>query len=154
MLINIYLDEEEDPFDSEYKNQINEFKKIIFNPNINNNIDISLILKSIKNFNNPNADIEININKEEIDNIENEIINELKNKLKEKNGEENNFIIKCKNSYDILSNQIFEAFIDKTPQNEYLIEKINNIINIYGSDLIQNYLQNKINEYETSLKNL
>ena len=154
MLINIYLDEEEDPFDNEYKNQINEFKKILFNSNSNNNIDISLLLKSIKNFNNPNADIEININKEEIDNIENEIINELKNKLKEKNGEENNFIIKCKNSYDILSNQTFEAFIDKTPQNEYLIEKINNIINIYGSDLIQNYLQNKINEYETSLKNL
>ena len=154
MLINIYLDEEEDPFDNEYKSQINEFKKILFNSNSNNNIDISLLLKSIKNFNNPNADIELNINKEEIDTIEKEIINELKNKLNEKNGEENNFIIKCKNSYDILSNKIFEAFIDKTPQNEYLIEKINNIINIYGTDLIQNHLQNKINEYETSLKNL
>ena len=154
MLINIYLDEEEDPFDNEYKNQINEFKKILFNSNSNNKIDISLLLKSIKNFNNPNADIELNINKEEIDTIEKEIINELKNKLNEKNGEENNFIIKCKNSYDILSNKIFEAFIDKTPQNEYLIEKINNIINIYGTDLIQNHLQNKINEYETSLKNL
>ena len=35
-----------------------------------------------------------------------------------------------------------------------MIEKINNIINIYGTDLIQNHLQNKINEYETSLKNL
>ena len=154
MLINIYLDEEEDPFDNEYKSQINEFKKILFNSNSNNNIDISLLLKSIKNFNNPNADIELNINKEEIDTIEKEIINELKNKLNEKNGEENNFIIKSKNSYDILSNKIFEAFIDKTPQNEYLIEKINNIINIYGTDLIQNHLQNKINEYETSLKNL
>ena len=154
MLINIYLDEEEDPFDNEYKSQINEFKKILFNSNSNNNIDISLLLKSIKNFNNPNADIELNINKEEIDTIEKEIINELKNKLNEKNGEENNFLIKCKNSYDILSNKIFEAFIDKTPQNEYLIEKINNIINIYGTDLIQNHLQNKINEYETSLKNL
>ena len=154
MLINLYLDEEEDPFDSEYKKQINEFKKILFNSNINNSIDISLILKSIKNFNNPNADIEISINKEEIDTIEKEIINELKNKLQEKNGKENNFIIKCKNSYDILSNKIFEAFIDKTPQNEYLIEKINHVINMYGMNLIQNYLQNKINEYETSLKNL
>ena len=154
MLINLYFDEEEEPFDSEYKNQINEFKKILFNSNANNNIDISFILKSIKNFNNPNADIEININKEEIDTIVKEIINELKNKLNEKNGEENNFIIKCKNSYDILSNKIFEAFIDKTPQNEYLIEKINNIINIYGTNLVENYLQNKINEYETSLKNL
>ena len=154
MLINLYLDEEEDPFDSDYKNQINEFKKILFNSNINNSIDISLILKSIKNFNNPNADIEISINKEEIDTIEKEIINELKNKLQEKNGKENNFIIKCKNSYDILSNKIFEAFIDKTPQNEYLIEKINHVINMYGMNLIQNYLQNKINEYETSLKNL
>ena len=154
MLINIYLDEEGDPFDSDYKNQINEFKKILFNSNINNSIDISLILKSIKNFNNPNADIEISINKEEIDTIEKEIINELKNKLQEKNGKENNFIIKCKNSYDILSNKIFEAFIDKTPQNEYLIEKINHVINMYGMNLIQNYLQNKINEYETSLKNL
>ena len=153
MLINLYLDEDEDPFDSEYKNQIYELKKILFKSS-SNNIDISLILKSIENFNNPNADIEVSNNKEEIDTIANEIINDLKNKLNEKNGGMNNFILKCKNSYDILSNKIFNAFTDKTPQNEYLIEKINDIINIYGKELIENYLQNKINEYETSLKNL
>ena len=153
MLINLYLDEDEDPFDSEYKNQIYELKKILFKSS-SNNIDISLILKSIENFNNPNADIEVSNNKEEIDTIANEIIKDLKNKLNEKNGGMNNFVIKCKNSYDILSNKIFNAFTDKTPQNEYLIEKINDIINIYGKELIENYLQNKISEYETSLKNL
>ena len=153
MLINLYLDEEEDPFDGEYKNQINEFKKIIFNENMNN-IDISLMLKLIKNFNKSNDDIESSINTEEIDKIENEIINELKTKLNEKNNDISNLIIKCQNSFDILSNEAFNAFIDKTPQNEYLIEKINNIINIYGKDLIENYLQNKITEYESSIKNL
>ena len=144
MLINLYLDEDEDPFDEEYKKKIIEFKNIIFGESNNNNITGSELLKLINNFNNPNAKIEVTINKDEIDQISNDIINELKNKLKEKNEGNPDVIDKCKNSYDILSDKILNAFNDKYPQNEYFIEKINDIINIYGKELIENYLQNKI----------
>ena len=43
-----------------------------------------------------------------------------------------------KNSYDILCGNILNSFNDKYPQNEYFIEKINEIINIYGKELIEN----------------
>ena len=153
MLINLYLDEDEDPFDEEYKKKINEFKKIIFAEG-NCNIDGSKLLKLIKNINNPNTEAEMSINTEEIDKAENIIINELKNKLKEKNENINDFIIKCKNSYDILSDNILNSFIEKNPQFEYLIEKINNILNIYGKELLENYLQNKITKYNEEIKNI
>ena len=154
MLINLYLDEDEDPFDEEYKKKIIEFKNIIFSESNNNNITGSEMLKLINNFNNPKAKIEVTINKDEIDQISNDIINELKNKLKEKNEGNPDVIDKCKNSYDILSDKTLNAFNDKYPQNEYFIEKINDIINIYGKELIENYLQNKISEYEESIKNI
>ena len=153
MLINLYLDEDEDPFEEEYKKKINEFKKTIF-AECNCNINGSKLLKLIKNINNPNAEAEISINTEEIDKAEGIIINELKNKLKEKNENINDFIIKCKNSYDILSDSILNSFIEKNPQFEYLIEKINNILNIYGKELLENYLQNKISKYNEEIKNI
>ena len=154
MLINLYLDEDEDPFDEEYKKKIIEFKNIIFGESNNNNITGSEFLKLINNFNNPKAKIEVTINKDEIDQISNDIVNELKNKLKEKNEGNPDVIDKCKNSYDILSDKTLNTFNDKYPQNEYFIEKINDIINIYGKELIENYLQNKISEYEESIKNI
>ena len=153
MLINLYLDEDEDPFEEEYKNKLIEFKKIIFGE-CNDNMTGIELLKLINNFNNPKAKIEVAINKEEIDQISNVIVNELKNKLKEKNGNINDIINKCKNSFDILSDKTLNAFNDKYPQNEYFIEKISDIINIYGKELIENYLQNKISEYEESIKNI
>jgi hypothetical protein len=153
MLINLYLDEDEDPFEEEYKKKLIEFKKIIFGE-CNNNMTGTELLKLINNFNNPKAKIEVAINKEEIDQISNVIVNELKNKLKEKNGNINDIINKCKNSFDILSDKTLNAFNDKYPQNEYFIEKISDIINIYGKELIENYLQNKISEYEESIKNI
>ena len=153
MLINLYLDEDEDPFEEEYKKKINEFKKTIF-AECNCNINGSKLLKLIKNINNSNAEAEMSINTEEIDKAEGIIINELKNKLKEKNENINDFIIKCKNSYDILSDSILNSFIEKNPQFEYLIEKINNILNIYGKELLENYLQNKINKYNEEIKNI
>ena len=152
MLINLYLDEEKDPFDEEYKKKINEFRKIIFGENSSNTLTGSDLLKLIKNFNNPNAIKEMTINKEEIDQIANDIINELKNKLKEKNENISDIINKCKNSYDILSDNKLNAFNDKYPQNEYFIEKINEIINIYGKELLEKYLQKNITEYEESIK--
>ena len=153
MLINLYLDEEEDPFEEEYRKKLIEFKKIIFGE-CNNNMTCSELLKLINNFNNPNAKIEVAINKEEIDQIANDIVNGLKNKLKEKNGNINDIINKSKNSFDILSDKSLNAFNDKYPQNEYFIEKIHDIINIYGKELIENYLQNKISKYEESIKNI
>ncbi len=153
MLINLYLDEDEDPFEEEYKKKLIEFKKIIFGE-CNDNMTGTELLKLINNFNNPKAKIEVAINKEEIDQISNVIVNELKNKLKEKNGNINDIINKCKNSFDILSDKTLNAFNDKYPQNEYFIEKISDIINIYGKELIENYLQNKISEYEESIKNI
>ena len=153
MLINLYLDEDEDPFEEEYKKKLIEFKKIIFGE-CNNNMTGTELLKLINNFNNPKAKIEVAINKEEIDQISNVIVNELKNKLKEKNGNINDIINKCKNSFDILSDKTLNAFNDKYPQNEYFIEKISDIINIYGKELIENYLQNKISDYEESIKNI
>ena len=153
MLINLYLDEDEDPFEEEYKKKLIEFKKIIFGE-CNDNMTGTELLKLINNFNNPKAKIEVAINKEEIDQISNVIVNELKNKLKEKNGNINDIINKCKNSFDILSDKTLNAFNDKYPQNEYFIEKISDIINIYGKELIENYLQNKISEYEKSIKNI
>ena len=153
MLINLYLDEDEDPFEEEYKKKLIEFKKIIF-VECNDNMTGTELLKLINNFNNPKAKIEVAINKEEIDQISNVIVNELKNKLKEKNGNINDIINKCKNSFDILSDKTLNAFNDKYPQNEYFIEKISDIINIYGKELIENYLQNKISEYEESIKNI
>ena len=153
MLINLYLDEDEDPFEEEYKKKLIEFKKIIFGE-CNDNMTGTELLKLINNFNNPKAKIEVAINKEEIDQISNVIVNELKNKLKDKNGNINDIINKCKNSFDILSDKTLNAFNDKYPQNEYFIEKISDIINIYGKELIENYLQNKISEYEESIKNI
>ena len=154
MLINLYLDDENENFDAEYKNKLNEFKKIIFGESIQNCVTGKDLLKKIKNFNNPNAKIEMKINKEEIDQITNDIINKLKNKLKEKNENINDIIDKYKNSYDILSDNILNDFNEKYPQNEYFIEKINYIINIFGKELIENYIKNKISEYELSIKNI
>ena len=154
MLINLYLDDENENFDAEYKNKLNEFKKIIFGENIHNCVTGKDLLKKIKNFNNPNAKIEMKINKEEIDQITYDIINKLKNKLKEKNENINGIIDKYKNSYDILSDNILNDYNEKYPQNEYFIEKINYIINIFGKELIENYIKNKISEYELSIKNI
>ena len=154
MLINLYLDDENENFDAEYKNKLNEFKKIIFGENIHNCVTGKDLLKKIKNFNNPNAKIEMKINKEEIDQITYDIINKLKIKLKEKNENINDIIDKYKNSYDILSDNILNDFNEKYPQNEYFIEKINYIINIFGKELIENYIKNKISEYELSIKNI
>lgn len=153
MLINLYIDEKENPFDDEYKQKIEEFRKIIFEEGTNT-INGSQILKSIKNINKMNSGMQPSLSEEEIDKIGNEVIDQLKNKLKEKNENINDILIKCKNSYDILSDKILSSFNGENSENEYLMEKINNIINIYGKELIDNYLQNKISEYEEVLKNI
>ena len=130
---------------NKYLDKINSQAKNCENYNkyFKNQIKIFTLPSSMiedKNFNNPNAKMEVIIDKEGVDQIANNIINQLKNKLKEKNENINDIFNKCKNSYDILCDNILNIFNEKYPQNEYFIEKINEIINIYGKELIENYM--------------
>lgn len=67
MLINLYLDEEDEPFDDEYKKKINEFKKNIFD-NIKQKkigediIDINHLIDLINNFDKNKENNNINKN--------------------------------------------------------------------------------------------
>ena len=180
MLINLYLDEEDDPFDDEYKKKINEFKKNIFD-NIKQKkigediIDINHLIDLINNFdknkenNNINinikeepkkeeiATVNIGIKKEEINKKKDEIIENIKKKLSEKNENISDIIDKIKNSYDILSNNKILNSLNSSCNNsdiEYLINNINTIINMNGKELIEKIINPQIVEYNQNLNNL
>ena len=182
MLINLYLDEEDDPFDDEYKKKINEFKKNIFD-NIKQKkigediIDINHLIDLINNFdknkenNNNNininikeepkkeeiATVNIGIKKEEINKKKDEIIENIKKKLSEKNENISDIIDKIKNSYDILSNNKILNSLNSSCNNsdiEYLIDNINTIINMNGKELIEIIINPQIAEYNQNLNNL
>ena len=180
MLINLYLDEEDDPFDDEYKKKINEFKKNIFD-NIKQKkigediIDINHLIDLINNFdknkenNNINinikeepkkeeiATVNIGIKKEEINKKKDEIIENIKKKLNEKNENISDIIDKIKNSYDILSNnKILNSFNGSCCNSdiEYLIDNINTIINMHGKELVEKIINPQIAEYNQNLNNL
>ena len=181
MLINLYLDEEDDPFDDEYKKKINEFKKNIFD-NIKQKkigediiIDINHLIDLINNFdknkenNNINinikeepkkeeiATVNIGIKKEEINKKKDEIIENIKKKLSEKNENISDIIDKIKNSYDILSNNKILNSLNSSCNNsdiEYLINNINTIINMHGKELVEKIINPQIAEYNQNLNNL
>ena len=180
MLINLYLDEEDDPFDDEYKKKINEFKKNIFD-NIKQKkigediIDINHLIDLINNFdknkenNNINinikeepkkeeiATVNIGIKKEEINKKKDEIIENIKKKLNEKNENISDIIDKIKNSYDILSNNKILNSLNSSCNNsdiEYLIDNINTIINMHGKELVEKIINPQIAEYNQNLNNL
>ena len=182
MLINLYLDEEDDPFDDEYKKKINEFKKNIFD-NIKQKkigediIDINHLIDLINNFdknkenNNNNininikeepkkeeiATVNIGIKKEEINKKKDEIIENIKKKLSEKNENISDIIDKIKNSYDILSNNKILNSLNSSSNNsdiEYLIDNINTIINMHGKELVEKIINPQIAEYNQNLNNL
>ena len=182
MLINLYLDEEDEPFDDEYKKKINEFKKNIFD-NIKQKkigediIDINHLIDLINNFdknkenNNNNininikeepkkeeiATVNIGIKKEEINKKKDEIIENIKKKLSEKNENISDIIDKIKNSYDILSNnKILNSFNGSCCNSdiEYLIDNINTIINMHGKELVEKIINPQIAEYNQNLNNL
>ena len=182
MLINLYLDEEDDPFDDEYKKKINEFKKNIFD-NIKQKkigediIDINHLIDLINNFdknkenNNNNininikeepkkeeiATVNIGIKKEEINKKKDEIIENIKKKLNEKNENISDIIDKIKNSYDILSNNKILNSLNSSSNNsdiEYLIDNINTIINMHGKELVEKIINPQIAEYNQNLNNL
>ncbi len=180
MLINLYLDEEDEPFEDEYKKKINEFKKNIFD-NIKQKkigediIDINHLIDLINNFdknkenNNINinikeepkkeeiATVNIGIKKEEINKKKDEIIENIKKKLSEKNENISDIIDKIKNSYDILSNNKILNSLNSSCNNsdiEYLIDNINTIINMNGKELIEKIINPQIVEYNQNLNNL
>ena len=184
MLINLYLDEEDEPFDDEYKKKINEFKKNIFD-NIKqkkigeDTIDINHLIDLINNFDNNKknennnininnkekeetkkeemATVNIRIKKEEIDKRKDEIIENIKKKLNEKNENMSDIINKIKNSYDIFSNNKILNSLNGNCNNsdiEYLINNINTIINIHGKELVEKIINPQIAEYNQNLNNL
>ena len=182
MLINLYLDEEDEPFDDEYKKKINEFKKNIFD-NIKQKkigediIDINHLIDLINNFdknkenNNNNininikeepkkeeiATVNIGIKKEEINKKKDEIIENIKKKLNEKNENLSDIIDKIKNSYDILANSKILNSLNSSCNNsdiEYLIDNINTIINMHGKELVEKIINPQIAEYNQNLNNL
>ena len=180
MLINLYLDEEDDPFDDEYKKKINKFKKNIFD-NIKQKkigediIDINHLIDLINNFdknkenNNINinikeepkkeeiATVNIGIKKEEINKKKDEIIENIKKKLSEKNENISDIIDKIKNSYDILANSKILNSLNCSCSNsdiEYLIDNINTIINMHGKELVEKIINPQIVEYNQNLNNL
>ena len=180
MLINLYLDEEDEPFDDEYKKKINEFKKNIFD-NIKQKkigediIDINHLIDLINNFDNNKENNNININikeepkkeeiatvnigikKEEINKKKDEIIENIKKKLNEKNENLSDIIDKIKNSYDILANSKILNSLNSSCNNsdiEYLIDNINTIINMNGKELIEKIINPQIVEYNQNLNNL
>ncbi len=180
MLINLYLDEEDEPFEDEYKKKINEFKKNIFD-NIKQKkigediIDINHLIDLINNFdknkenNNINinikeepkkeeiATVNIGIKKEEINKKKDEIIENIKKKLSEKNENISDIIDKIKNSYDILSNNKILNSLNSSCNNsdiEYLIDNINTIISMNGKELIEKIINPQIAEYNQNLNNL
>ena len=171
MLINLYLDEDDDgnggPFDEQYKNKINEFKKIIFGkiePKSlgGNPVDCGLLETLLNDYTKSislNETIYVNgpledLIKEELDKIKNNVFEKLKNGLNEKNNNVNDLIIKIKNSYDILSDKALSPYGESKIANNYLIENINNVIDLFGKELIEKYLNNNISEYNDIIKNL
>ena len=171
MLINLYLDEEDDgkggPFDDEYKKKINEFKKSIFgsseprilagNPMTNSLLE-ALLNDYVKSLS-LNETIYVNgpLNKlinEQLDKIKNNVIENLRNNLNEKNNNINDLSIKIKNSFDVLSNKAFDLYRESKVANNYVIENINIIIDLFGKELIEKYINNNITEYNDLIKNL
>ena len=171
MLINLYLDEDDDgkggPFDDEFKKKMDEFKKNIFgkiepkkfggNPLDCNLFEI--LLNDYTKCISLNETIFVNgpldnLIKEELDKIKSNVFENLKNNLNEKNININDLIIKIKNSYEILSDKALNPYGESKIANNYLIENINNIIDLFGKELVEKYLNNNISEYNDLIKNI
>lgn len=99
-------------------------------------------------------DVLTNLLEEQLIKIKNGIIDSLKNNLNDKNSNINDIISKIKNSYEILSDKAFDSLGEVKVQNKSIIQSINNIIDLYGKELIDTFLNNKITEYDNSLKEI
>ena len=171
MLINLYLDEDDDgkggPFDEEYKKKIDVFKKSIFGssePKIlaGNPMTSSLLEALLNDYVKSlslNETIYVNgpLNKfinEQLDKIKNNVIDNLRNNLNVKNNNINDLSIKIKNSFEVLSDKAFDLYGESKVANNYVIENINIIIDLFGKELIEKYINNNITEYNDLIKNL
>ena len=171
MLINLYLDEEDDgkggPFDDEFKKKMDDFKKNIFGniepKNLSGNpLDCGLLETLLNDYTkciSLNETIFVNgpldnLIKEKLEKIKNNIFETLKNGLNEKNKNINDLIIKIKNSYEVLSDKALNPYGESKIANNYLIENINNIIDLFGKEIVEKYLNNNISEYNDLIKNL
>ena len=171
MLINLYLDEDDDgkggPFTDEYKLKLEEFKKLLFEGGSPKMLDtfcmngalleqlINDYMKSLSQNETIYAyDVLTNLLEEQLIKIKNGIIDSLKNNLNDKNSNINDIISKIKNSYEILSDKAFDSLGEVKVQNKSIIQSINNIIDLYGKELIDTFLNNKITEYDNSLKEI
>ena len=171
MLINLYLDEEEDgkggPFDDDYKKKIEEFKKNVFGISqarnfggnlMNGGLLETLITDYTKSIISKETIIVngplVNLINAELDKIKNNIFEKMKNDLNDKNNNINDIILKIKNSYDILSNKSLNVYGETKIPNNYIIENINNIIDLFGKELVEKYLNNNISEYNDIINNL
>ena len=174
MLMNLYLDEDDDgkggPFEDEYKKSFDEFKKKIFElsskepkmiggqPMSNTILELilsyytkKLSLNEILYINEPLN----NLITEKLEKITNNILEKIKNNLQEKNNGINDLALKVKNSFDILSdNKTFEALGESKFDNNYIIESIHNIINLFGKDFMEKYINKNISEYNDVINNL
>ena len=171
MLINLYLDEDDDgkggPFTDEYKLKLDEFKKLLFEGGSPKMLDsfcmdgtlleqlINDYIKSLSQNETIYAyDILTNLLEEQLTKIKNNIIETLKNNLNDKNSNVNDIVSKINNSYEILSDKAFDSLGEVKVQNKSIIQSISNIIDLYGKELIDNFLNNKITEYNNSLKEI
>ena len=171
MLINLYLDEEDDgkggPFDDEYKKKFDEFKKKLLTvagpKNIGgspmNNSILELLLNDYSKCLSSNETLYVSepLNKlinEELDKIKTIVVEKIKSNLNEKNGNINDISLKIKNSFDILSDKAFDAYGESKIANNYIIENINKIIDLFGKELIEKYINNNITEYNDVINNI
>lgn len=171
MLINLYLDEDDDgkggPFTDEYKLKLEEFKKLLFEGDspkmldtfcLNGTLLEQLITDYIKSISQNKTiyayGVLENLILEKLTKIKSDIVETLKNNLNDKNANVNDIVSKIKNSYEILSDKTFDSLAEVNVQNKNIIQSINNIIDLYGKELIDNFLNNKITEYDNSLKDI
>ena len=171
MLINLYLDEDDDgkggPFDEEYKKKIEEFKKNVFGSSPQKNLSGTLVVGSLLEQLISDYTKSLSLNEtiyvngilsnligEEVEKIKNDIIEKLKNNLIEKNGSISDFINKVKNSYEILSDKTFSSFGEAKIPNNCIVENIDVIIDLFGKELIDKYLNNNLSEYNEAINNL
>ena len=171
MLINLYLDEEDDgkggPFDDDYKKKIEEFKKNLFGMSqprnfggniMNGGLLETLIRDYTKSISSKETIIVngplVNLINAELDKIKNNVFEKMKNDLNEKNNNINDIILKIKNSYDILSNKSLNVYGETKIPNNYIIENINNVIDLFGKELVEKYINNNISEYNDIINKL
>ena len=171
MLINLYLDEEDDgkggPFDDEYKKKLKELKDNIMGKcepkNLGGNpINASLLEALITDYSKSlslNENIIVtrplsNLIQVELDKIKNNIIEKLKNGLSAKNNNINDLVQKINISYEVLSGESLDLYGESKIPNNYVIQSLKTVIDLFGKELVENFINKNISEYNGIINNL